>query len=420
VSDNAEGISMSEGAPPKGPTTITRDELYRRVWETPMSKLAKEFGLSDVGLAKTCKRLDIPYPPRGWWARKAAGQKLVQPKLPKWDDGDQVAFEIWPTPAPTPAPTAPPEVQEKIETAVAAVTSIVVSEKLSKPHAIVAKWIADHEKSQDEAKAQRRRYGGHWPVPADLTPTDRRQYRIFDAVLKTLEKLGGKVALDDRADVSVTLSGEKIAFRIIEKQKQVRTPREDGSGSRQELVPTGKLLFKFERYLPDGFRKEWLETDQRSMDEMLPEIVGHIVTVAPILAEQTRQSAENERRRREAERQREEEEQRRKTGANQWRRFIEIAKMWENAKLATAFVEELRKQEFEPGTKVGDKTIEEWLVWAEDYANYPLDAGLEAIFEDVNSKNAWSYNETSHHHGSAGYGDVERAFWAGRNSFRRG
>lgn len=36
---------FSEKAP-----KVTRAELYRRIWSTPMSTLAKEFGLSDVGL----------------------------------------------------------------------------------------------------------------------------------------------------------------------------------------------------------------------------------------------------------------------------------------------------------------------------------------------------------------------------------
>jgi len=36
--------------------TLTRQELYDFVWSTPMTKLAKDFGLSDVGLAKICER----------------------------------------------------------------------------------------------------------------------------------------------------------------------------------------------------------------------------------------------------------------------------------------------------------------------------------------------------------------------------
>ncbi len=31
---------------------ISRRDLYNRVWSTPMSKLARELDISDVGLAK--------------------------------------------------------------------------------------------------------------------------------------------------------------------------------------------------------------------------------------------------------------------------------------------------------------------------------------------------------------------------------
>ena len=35
--------------------TLTRQELYDMVWATPMSSLAKDFGISDVALAKRCR-----------------------------------------------------------------------------------------------------------------------------------------------------------------------------------------------------------------------------------------------------------------------------------------------------------------------------------------------------------------------------
>src|ERR1039457_4988169 len=44
-----------------------RDDLYKKVWAQPMRTLAKEFGVSDVALAKTCKKLFVPVPGRGYW-----------------------------------------------------------------------------------------------------------------------------------------------------------------------------------------------------------------------------------------------------------------------------------------------------------------------------------------------------------------
>lgn len=42
-----------------------REELYDKVWERPVQRLSKEFGMSDVGLAKICRKLFIPIPAEG-------------------------------------------------------------------------------------------------------------------------------------------------------------------------------------------------------------------------------------------------------------------------------------------------------------------------------------------------------------------
>jgi hypothetical protein len=51
-----------------------------------MQKLAKEYGVSDVALSKTCRKLLVPVPGRGFWAKKAAGATLAKrPPLPFLD-----------------------------------------------------------------------------------------------------------------------------------------------------------------------------------------------------------------------------------------------------------------------------------------------------------------------------------------------
>lgn len=46
-----------------------------------MRTLAKEFGLSNVGLKKTCKRHDIPTPGVGYWAKVEHGKPVQRQKL---------------------------------------------------------------------------------------------------------------------------------------------------------------------------------------------------------------------------------------------------------------------------------------------------------------------------------------------------
>src|SRR5207302_1156303 len=61
---------------------LTREELYERVWASPVTKVANDFGISGPGLAKRCKRQGIPLPPRGYWARVRAGRIPPKPPLP--------------------------------------------------------------------------------------------------------------------------------------------------------------------------------------------------------------------------------------------------------------------------------------------------------------------------------------------------
>jgi hypothetical protein len=75
--------------------TIDRKELYKKVWETPITRLSKEYGLSDVGFAKICKKYNISRPPRGYWDRKTAGYRVKRLPLPL---GENATIQITPNP----------------------------------------------------------------------------------------------------------------------------------------------------------------------------------------------------------------------------------------------------------------------------------------------------------------------------------
>jgi hypothetical protein len=72
---------------PLPPSRYDRQGLYDEVWTEPTQKVALRYGVSDVAIAKACRLLDIPKPPRGYWARKAAGHSLPnRPPLPNLND----------------------------------------------------------------------------------------------------------------------------------------------------------------------------------------------------------------------------------------------------------------------------------------------------------------------------------------------
>jgi hypothetical protein len=59
-----------------------RKVLYEQVWSEPALTVAKGYGVSSVWLGKVCRLLNVPVPPRGYWARVRSGSKGRKPPLP--------------------------------------------------------------------------------------------------------------------------------------------------------------------------------------------------------------------------------------------------------------------------------------------------------------------------------------------------
>jgi hypothetical protein len=61
---------------------LSRGELYDLVWSEPILSLARRFGLSDNGLRKRCRAMNIPTPPKGYWRQVELGAKPRRLPLP--------------------------------------------------------------------------------------------------------------------------------------------------------------------------------------------------------------------------------------------------------------------------------------------------------------------------------------------------
>ena len=78
--------------------TVTREQLFHEVWAEPMITVAARHEVSGNYLARVCAHLNIPHPPRGYWAKLKVGNVPKQPSLPparpgevlEWSKGDGV------------------------------------------------------------------------------------------------------------------------------------------------------------------------------------------------------------------------------------------------------------------------------------------------------------------------------------------
>src|ERR1043166_7559675 len=100
-----------------------RQELYEKVWQFPIRKLAEEYGISDVGLAKVCRKLQIPLPGLGHWTKIACGHMIPRPPLPEAENLPVLIRQIREPETPTLAEDSPE--LEKIERIAAATPPVV-------------------------------------------------------------------------------------------------------------------------------------------------------------------------------------------------------------------------------------------------------------------------------------------------------
>ncbi len=184
--------------------TISRQALYDVVWTQPITRLSKEFGVSDVGLAKACRKLAVPLPPRGWWARNAAGQTVIRAALPPRPPGLDFETKIgsggagwgWSGPpdeeflGPIPPPPTFEEPIEQVRARVEAMVGrfAVVQRNLNNPHPAVGKLLA--KDAERRAAAAARTYVSLWDAPLYDSPLQQRRLRLISCILATTARCG--------------------------------------------------------------------------------------------------------------------------------------------------------------------------------------------------------------------------------------
>lgn len=253
-----------------GWTKISVEELYQLIWEKPIHTLSKDFGISDVGLAKICKRNNIPRPERGYWARLYAGEKIKTPPLPKSAKRNDVIritkTETIKIPAESALSNPPLVVQDTLSDAHPLV-------EITRKHARFDKNEASYVSFQEKIRC----------LSINTTRnTFERALRIMDAVIKALEQEGMQVIINEHGLACIVArNGEKIEISIREALKKEQTaldPIADrfsisvGRTHRTDYVPSGKLHLELGGHT--GVRSRWRDTDKRLLEKSLGDFVS--------------------------------------------------------------------------------------------------------------------------------------------------
>lgn len=356
-----------------------------------MSHLSADFGLSGNGLAKICARLDVPVPPRGYWAKKDAGRPVVAYRLPPQKQGVPSHADIRPTPPVKPVPT---EERQKRDIAVKAAETITVPEATDRLHPIVRAWLSEHKREQKERAQENRRAGRDvfsWsrPLLADLTERDLYRFRVTSAVFWAVEAAGGEVIKSPvTGRVTFRVGGHEVACSIVEKlYRPLKMPEGEAWTAwphhhQVGLHSSGFLRVTITTYL-EGRQKQWIENKKQKIGDVLPEIAGAIIAGGTILERQKQEREEAARRRRDEELRRLECQRQREAEERRWQRFTRSASEWEEHSRLLSFIAELRRRlPSEPSE--AQESLSERIAWAEAHT-----AGLDPLAEGLQALDKW-------------------------------
>lgn len=382
-----------------------REALYNEVWEEPMTTVAKRYNMSDNGLRKHCKRLGIPLPSSGYWAKLKVGKSVVKTPLPevygiykRYVHNYVIKFKTDLKKLSDEELLSNEELNLLSEKTIQFIkdkcSKIKVKKQLKDPHRLIIEHkngLINRKKESKEKKQinpyhnytiieNNKENGAILPINV-LHSNINRAYRIIDSLIKTLDDMEGRIYATKKSDEDV---GEIIIihtvfyFEVKEESKKLKLKKAT-SETKSNLV----ILFKAQGW----FNSEFIENFQyKDMDnEPLELQLGKIIYHMFVLANKFRvydelKHRDEERKREERERQRRLEQMR--NGELEEVKLLEqVVADWDKAQKIKVFVLSMEKAAKEIADKEIKEKITVWIEWAKNKADWldPLTAKEDTL-----------------------------------------
>ena len=386
------------------PLTLTREELYELVWSKPLVELAQDFGLSDVAVAKRCRKLGVPVPGRGYWARVAAGQAPRQPKLVKREDQpmdyaaltfeaprDEIPEDNRPPGTPEEAALRekivglPPTPFLELKTASSAVRRTAVDLKRKwrneivwtrgeKSGPIVQIRVSDLVVDRALRIAELLIAGAQavgWGFKRIPAPKEETQYRRY----------AYQPAPEPPKYGCIDTQGELLAFRIDERNRQVEHELDEHEKARKrrgetiypprwDYVPSGDLRVHLMHADSTYVRHTWKDTARRKLEDQITAILLSFLDEALDIKKRREERRQDEIRARKEEERRMRLSRRRENNAKLIHELEAQAGAWQRARMVRAYLRALRNAVGKDKLElISNNSTTDFLAWGHHYAN---------------------------------------------------
>jgi hypothetical protein len=360
---------------------VNRKDLHEKVWSTPMLKLAKEFGLSDRGLSKICKKYNIPLPGTGYWAKIQWNKPVKQSPLPEPEKNDEITISV------VEIDNGPID-EKQLADAEIIIASIKnqskptrVKRTITNLHPLIEHISKNLKNANSDFNGILSSVSGPY-LGVDISKKSLGRFlRVMDCLIETLEKHGFTVSLskDRRWFISAMILGEEIKFKIREIYHLVESKSFEQkeksyysfSKNQYDHKPSGSLTFIIDNanYI-SGLRTQWSDTDKNKLENRIDTIVIGLINAAVKVRSNKlkRQMIEKE-----WEEKRKLEQQRNLQRQEEEKRIENLnaeVKNWYESQHVRAYLEALKESYIKWHGKIelGSKA-EEYFKWAFGYAN---------------------------------------------------
>jgi hypothetical protein len=357
---------------------LTREQLYELVWSEAMSRLCKTIGISDVAIAKHCRKADVPIPERGYWNKLHAGQEVTRTALPPRDLATINVVEM--TGALPPALRAritgepgvegePESIDVLTERFRKRLGKVIPSRDLMRADPVIARLL----KRDETIRQKMASISFYWETPLFESSYERRRLRILNSIFLAFARVGGGSAyIRDREAREISIRGPAGVSITLDSpnKRRSRNRQADDANAKDKL----ELRAEGGQQHPD-IVSNWIDDDAGNLEDKLTEIVIGLAIVSERESRRWQAEMAEWQRKREAEeaevrrkaRERAEREERERIAAEEKARrdrLLTEAMNWRSAGLIRAYVDARRTS---PAAQAPE--FEDWARWALEEAD---------------------------------------------------
>lgn len=362
---------------------LEREKLYEEVWAEPLTVIAARYNLTDVGMAKTCRRLNIPLPGRGYWAKIRAGQPSKKIPLPPLPAKTCSFVEV--------SKLSEQEISKKLDAKAkkqaTPIETINVDAVLTEPHPLIKaaqKRLSMKTGWNDERGIRR---APTEVLDISVTPDSLdRALRLMDALVKKLISRGVAISVDSSQSKTIlALDGVKLPLSLTEQTKRtdhVITTEETKAQERHakrarwepmvhyysmpryDYHPTGTLTITVGPWPTRNCR----DTSNTSLEDRLGEVVNNVFEVVRLVKEHRLEMARAEEVRLLAAEKYELASKRVKDEKEALEKLESKAKDFRRSQRIQAYVQAIEESALAAGNM--PRELENWIVWAKQKADW--------------------------------------------------